>query len=791
MKIFKEIHRRSLWQVLGIYIVGAWVAFQVAQTLTEGMGLPDWVPPVALILLVVGLPIVLSTAVVQKGGPTRKSLAARPFADPERPDATSPGTGASTADAPASVSAPPSAATGAHHRLLTWRNAIAGGVLAFALLGVGTFGWMAMRTLGIGPAGTLVAKGVLDERERILVADFASTADDEGLATAVSEAFRVDLSQSPTVDLVPQDRVATVLGRMNRDPGDRMEIDLAREVAQRDGIKAVLAGQVDRAGSGYVLTANLIASEDGQILASARESASGPDEVIGAIDKLSRQLRERIGESMRSIRGSLPLESVATSSLDALRLYSQAERAHLMQGEGERAVALLEDAVARDSTFAMAWRKLGVVLGNRGIQRSRSVEALERALANAERLPDRDRLLTVATYHSTVTGDYAQVTAAYENLLEIYPDESFALHNLGVANNYLRDFERSAEFFEAAYAVDSIALSLRNLAQSRAAQGRWADAYATLEDLRSRFPDYYAGAELDAWFAAAQLDHDAARGFFEQLGRDYGGNEYQAREARYGLVALDATEGRLSNAVDRIEEAGRVSESSAPPQSLRAGAYGAMLRAVVAEDPEGAIDLLETALARIPLESMDPSDRPYMEVGTVYALAGRIDRATELLAEFESAVPSGVMSGFAPKDHFYFRAEIALAEGRFDDALNALDRADEGFCMVCADAGRARVHRMAGQTAEAIAAYERYLTTVASLRLGAVGLFGNWVYGDWLFLGPTYEGLGQLYDEQDDLESAAKYYAMFVELWAEADEELQPRVAAAQARLQQIVEARG
>ena len=54
-RLIHEIHRRSLWQVLGIYLVVSWLVFQVVQTLTEGLGLPDWVPPFALILLLIGL----------------------------------------------------------------------------------------------------------------------------------------------------------------------------------------------------------------------------------------------------------------------------------------------------------------------------------------------------------------------------------------------------------------------------------------------------------------------------------------------------------------------------------------------------------------------------------------------------------------------------------------------------------------------------------------------------------------------------------------------------------------
>ena len=61
-KLVREIHRRSLWQVLGIYLVTSWVVLQVVDTMSGALRLPDWASPMALVLLIVGLPIVLATA---------------------------------------------------------------------------------------------------------------------------------------------------------------------------------------------------------------------------------------------------------------------------------------------------------------------------------------------------------------------------------------------------------------------------------------------------------------------------------------------------------------------------------------------------------------------------------------------------------------------------------------------------------------------------------------------------------------------------------------------------------
>ncbi len=60
-QLIQEIHRRSLWQVLGVYLLASWVVFEVVQTVTEGLGLPQWFPAFAALLLLIGLPIVLAT----------------------------------------------------------------------------------------------------------------------------------------------------------------------------------------------------------------------------------------------------------------------------------------------------------------------------------------------------------------------------------------------------------------------------------------------------------------------------------------------------------------------------------------------------------------------------------------------------------------------------------------------------------------------------------------------------------------------------------------------------------
>ena len=207
-QLIHEIHRRSLWQVTGIFLAASWGVLQVVEVLTETAGLPDWTPSMALVLLLIGLPMCLATAFVQEGMPS-----------PGEPDASGvagPGRGAAGAGADAAAGDAPGGARGAEdeqpmvnlaagtgsldrpttrpsatRRLLTWRNAALGGLGAFTILGFSLVAYFVMWTTGIGPVGNLVAQGVIEEGDRVVLATF-SDATGEGLGEVVTEALRVD-----------------------------------------------------------------------------------------------------------------------------------------------------------------------------------------------------------------------------------------------------------------------------------------------------------------------------------------------------------------------------------------------------------------------------------------------------------------------------------------------------------------------------------------------------------------------------------------------------------------------
>jgi tetratricopeptide (TPR) repeat protein len=717
LKLIHEIHRRSLWQVLGFYLAASWIVLQVIDVLTNNFGLPDWVPAFALVLLLLGLPIVLGTAFIQEGIRGGAPGAAGPGAAPEgqsaQPAATDSATqGAVTSDeAPAptpatSVADPTAGAGSTHRRLFTWRNALVGGAAAFVLLAALTVGYMAMRTAGVGPAGTLVAKGVLDERATILVADFEST--DEMLGRAATEALRIDLSQSTMVRVAEPAFTADALRRMNREPESPLDLALALELAQREGLPAVLTGEINAAGGRFLLSAELVAAGDGQVLVSHREAAADSSEILPAIDELSKRIRERIGESLKTIRAEPPLEAATTPSLEALRKYSLAVQAIDMRAEDARGITLLDEAIALDPGFGMAYRKLGMVFRNRGQERARMVEALTQAFENRDRLTERERYMATAAYHESVTGDMQLTIAAYQNLLEIDPEHTGASNNLGVMYEIVRDFDRAEETYALSARLDTTSQhAYVNLVSARFHQGDASGAGAALEEALARFPDNPAVEWHDYQHAAVIGDYETADSLASDMDETYGTDLFWRAAVAADRGAIAAATGRLEEARTYLRSATTANQDRRlSAEVLRMAEKEAWLDIVVREDRSASVSRVEAALGRYPLEGIDPLERPYLPISQIYAEAGRPEVARRLLEEYESAVPAELRAGVDALSNLErTRGVIALAEGDPSGAIEAFRLSDRGSCYACAYRGLADAYLAAGNRDSALALY--------------------------------------------------------------------------------------
>ncbi len=734
-------------RVAALFVAGSALVLATVYLLVYRLGLPDWVLYGAGILLLVGLPITLMAGIQER----RRAQ--------ER-------TSGLTVPTPAGL-AP----------WASWRRALIGGGLAFAGLGVLAAGYMAMRLLGIGPVGTLVASGVLGEREPLILADFENRAPDSTLGQSLTEALRVDLSQSPTLRLVDPQAVADALRRMERPPVATLTTTLAREIAERQGMKAVVAGQIDPVGRGYVLSASLLGAADGRVLTAVRESADDENALLPAIDRLSKKLRERIGESLTSIRGNPALEQVTTGSLEALRKYTEALRLE-ENDRVEEAIPLLEEAVALDSGFAMAWRKLAVVLGNTERSATQQAAAAGQAYLHRDRLTALERNLAIGFYHFVVEHDPAKQTAAYRAVLGIDPDNLVALNNLSIVLQAQRRYAEAESLAgRAARLGRGTSFSLNTMA-AQVAQGQLVEAQATADRYSASAPGSPYSAGLQSLVARVRRDLPTAERMLRQAREHQGESRFVRAYTTRGLAGLAEQQGKIAEARRHLRGLlSQLESENAGREYLDVAASLAILDAMYGSDRAAATGTLAAALTQYPLASLEPLDRPYLNLVLAFALTGKADEAKRLYREFESVVPEGMRR--LRLERHAARGAIAAAEGRHEDALEAYRAwfTEDGGCGICGSYELGTIHDRLGRTDSAIAAFERVAGTPT---LESARVLESYT------LAPSLKRLGELYESRSDRRRAADYYGRFIDLWKNADPELQPAVREVRGRLAQL-----
>lgn len=738
-RLLEEIHDRSLWQVTGIYLGASWGSLQVVDQLTQHYLLPGWMYRGAIALLLIGLPIVLITAFLHK-------------APRDRPE---------------------------DRRWFTWRNALLGGAVAFGLLVAAGGAWFASRALGIGPAAPLIARGTLAEDARIVLADFENGSRDSLLAPALTEAIRVDLSQSGAVRLVDPEGVREALERMERPAGATLDLETAREIARREGAKAVVAGAVDQIGSAYAVRLRLVEANTGEDLATFRQTADDDGEVIDALDRVSRSLRARIGESVASVNGAPALPEVTTSSLEALERYASGVRLARV-GDRPGAIGLLQEAVRLDSTFAAAYRGLAVNYGNTG-QYIRAQEAAARAHAYADRLPARERLGSGAVYHG-YRGARDSAAYYYERLLDLDPGNFVAVNNLGDQYEWMGRYEEARALYARADSLEpGTASGLVNLVSIARTLQRFEDSDAALARLEEVSEVDAAIQRTIAYAYSGRLDSMGA--FVREL--------RTAREPpavagrKLWETWLAAVRGRMVEARLHADSAALLGDDLGNDLLARWARTSRASSALAAERPDDALGDRISSIERG--GDSGPANWRYELLGqraAALAEAGRSGDVAGLLAVADSLVAEG---DFAPSGSVpHARAVLALRAGEPEESLRWLDearRADFGLLHKRYALTRAEALEAASRREEAAAAYDSLASTYRM----------NWIdLADHFSLMPlAHERAGRLFLAVGDTAKALEHLAAFTELWADADADLIPRVRSAQELIDEIFRRRG
>jgi tetratricopeptide (TPR) repeat protein len=292
----------------------------------------------------------------------------------------------------------------------------------------------------------------ITEKDSVLLADFVNTTGDAVFDGTLKQALAVQLEQSPYLNIVPESKIREALRLMGRPGDERITNDVAREICQRQGIKAMLTGTIASLGDHYVVTLAALNGSTGDSLAREQVEVDRKEQVLKALDKAASQLRQKMGESLASVQQfAKPLDQATTSSLEALQAFSLGNDEHQKMQE-DAAVPNLKKAVELDPNFAMAWATLGVISNNMG-HAAEGVQAIRKAYDLRDRASEREKLYIQAHYYTEVTIDPEKALQVYAEWRQTYPRDTVPYVNGALAYSEMGQPEQALDLASQAHRI--------------------------------------------------------------------------------------------------------------------------------------------------------------------------------------------------------------------------------------------------------------------------------------------------------------------------------------------------
>ena len=539
--------------------------------------------------------------------------------------------------------------------------------------------WLAPRT----PA--------LAQEDEIVVGDFSNSTGEAVFDDTLRQALVVQLRQSPYINVVSDDRMRETLRQMQRPPDSPVTEGVARDMCQRQNVKALMTGSIAPLGSQYVITLSAMNCMTGDRLADEQVQAARREDVVTELGRAARTLREELGESLASIeRYDVPIEQATTASLDALKAFTTGVRLH-SAGQPDQAIAHLERATTLDPNFALAFAQMSTSHFN-----VRNLSAANKFAARAydlrERVSDRERFYIEARYHDSVSGDFDASLRVYKTWTETYPRDFTPWNNLGVIHSELGDFPAALAGYQEAQRLNpDNALAAGNKAFALYSLSRIDEARVAADAARERFPNVALASVTRLHVACVQND----RATFDEVLRI--ARERKVTDVLIAALHCPVRHGRFTEARDRFQELQTMLGEAARERRGRPMVEMALTEWRLGH-PDRAKELAQQA------GSLLPVDARAFRLALMFAEIGDHARARSLIAQYKSAYPDAtalVLWGTLAE------ATILLADGKPAAALERIQtvRRFEGrwgdLRLV-----RARALQQAGRLEESAAEYQ-------------------------------------------------------------------------------------
>jgi serine/threonine protein kinase/tetratricopeptide (TPR) repeat protein len=626
---------------------------------------------------------------------------------------------------------------------------------------IAAFAVLALIVLAIGGYFFFHRGPKLTEKDTIVISDFANSTGDAAFDDTLKQALTTELGQSPFLNILSDQKLADTLRMMGRQPNERLTKEVTREICQRTASAAMLTGSIAQIGSHYNLVLNAVNCSTGDLIASVQTEIDDKNHVLGGLGQLGTQMRQKLGESLTTIQKyDKPLEQVTTSSLEALKSYTQGFKAQDLA----TAVTYYKRAVDLDPNFATAWLGLGVAQSNLG-ETGTSNEYFAKAYSLRDRVSDRERFRIEGDYYLFVTGDTEKAHQTYEQWAQAYPRDFIAYTDLGLIYMGLAQWDKAvATTLEAKRLNPDDQVASSNLVDAYAFANRLDEAKSAYEEaIRQKIEnaDLHRGR-----YGVAFLEGDTAE--MEQQVAKATGKPDSEDMLLSAASDTGAYYGRLAKARELSRKAVTAAERDNRKEAAALWQANAALREAEFGNREQASKDANAAMALAPIHDMQ------ILGALALARAGEAARSEALAADLSKRFPEDTYL------HHYWlpsiRASNATSGKKPDDAIRFLDdttKYEFGQALPQIEIGgllypiyvRGEAYLAKGRGSEAAREYQKLVdnrSVVQNCPLGAL----------------AHLGLGRAYTLQGDTQKARTAYQDFFALWKDADPDIPVLIAA-------------
>jgi eukaryotic-like serine/threonine-protein kinase len=609
-------------------------------------------------------------------------------------------------------------------------------------------------------AGLLVAGGLyyrshqqsqhLTGKDTVVLADFTNSTGDAIFDDTLKTALSISLRQSPFLNLLSDSQVTNTLQQMTLPTNAKVTPEVAREICQRTGSKAYLAGAIGTLGSEYVLGLQAVNCRNGDTLAEQQITAKSKEKVLDALGVSASKIRGELGESLATVQKfDVPLEQATTSSLDALNAYGTALAT--WDRKGDRAsLPFFQKALDLDPKFAMAYGGIATIyhnLGEADLARMNTTKAYELR----DRVTEAERRSIEARYHQYVTGDMEKAAQVYEMWEQNYPEKPGIPYHLAPIYAELGHYDKAVDVFRLGIRLDPTrANGYADFAVDLLAMGRFDDAGAVLAEAEKRKFRTAPLFQANYWRAFARGDKEEMQRVLARAS--------DVSEAKSLLLTEQAKTEAYYGHFQKARDFSRAAAESMLNEGDKESAASCLAEASIREAEAGFVLQARNYLAQA--ENMSAGKEVQVLAALVRTRIGELRQAQKLSEELEIKYPQDtfVQKYWLP----VIRAALDLRQGRESKAVDDLepaavfDLALPSSLALYPPFVRGQAYLAMGDASKAAGEFQKFIDhpgIVLNSPLGAAARLGR----------------ARAYARGGDTARARDAYQEFLGLWKDAD----------------------